>query len=516
MSLQDEIKQIAKEEAEKNKVEFPDVQKVEVTNFPEQKEPVVNVSVPEVKVPNVNIPAPIVNIEAPQVTVEKPDLSDIAKGLADLSDKFNQLVEKPNTEFDYERFEKIAKENKSTYKGGGIGPSKQYVMDEQGKSISPVGRDIICSGNSSTTPLDDTDVFTGDWVDTYGYTGVKVAVKTDQNGTYTVQWSPDGTNADSTLTRYYRTSQIEAPHKFENMRRYMRVTFTNNSGSDQTYLRLQTILTNSPGILNAPLDGTLSQDYDAISVRPSDFHTEVALNRRQGSTTWNKFGYNLDVDVGTEVVASWGGTFTPLTTATTLTIASTSTADDGDPAGTGGNSVVVYGLDANEDEQIEVVTLNGTTNVVTTSTWLGINRVAMFLCGSGQVNAGTINITATTGGSTMAQMPAGEGVTQQCIFHIPKDHQFLVEFLKINTLKQAAQNPRVTVKMWVYSRVSNGKQEVYKVDIDTSVTNDVSESLRLPFPISERTVVWLEATTDKADTIVNARFSGELERDADA
>jgi hypothetical protein len=70
--------------------------------------------------------------------------------------------------------------------------------------------------------------------------------------------------------------------------------------------------------------------------------------------------------------------------------------------------------------------------------------------------------------------------------------------------------------MWVYSALSNGKQEVYKIDMDTSVANDVSEDPNLPFPISEQTVIWLEATTDKDDTIVNARFSGIIVRDVDA
>jgi len=158
--------------------------------------------------------------------------------------------------------------------------------------------------------------------------------------------------------------------------------------------------------------------------------------------------------------------------------------------------------------------MDGTTNVVTTTRWLGINRVAMFLCGTAQINVGNINITATTGGSTMAQMVANNGVTQQCIFHVARGHQFLAHFLRINTLRQGGgNNPIVQVKFWVYSAVSNGKQEVYKVDIDTSVTNDITETPDVPFPLTEQTVCWLEALSDRANTIVNARFSGELIRD---
>ena len=72
---------------------------------------------------------------------------------------------------------------------------------------------------------------------------------------------------------------------------------------------------------------TIETDSKAISTRPTDYHTEAALDRRSGVELWNKFGFNNDVDIGTEVVASWGGTFNPLTTATTLTIVSTSGDD---------------------------------------------------------------------------------------------------------------------------------------------------------------------------------------------
>lgn len=283
----------------------------------------------------------------------------------------------------------------------------------------------ISSENSTTSTLASSATFTGTWVDVKNYASVIVAVKTDQDGTFTVQFSPDGVNADSTLTRYYRTTQIEAPHRFTVTRRYMRVTFTNTSASSQTSMRLQTMLSNGTE-LNAPMDSTLAQDFDATVVRPTDFHTEVALGRRQGTTTWNKFGYNTDIDTTTdpEIVASWGGTFSYITSGETIDIVSTSTNDDGDPAGTGAQQVIIWGVDENWDEQSEVVTMNGTTTVTTSSQWIGINRVSIFLAGSGAGNDGTITITASTSGDTLAQMPAGEGTSQQMIFYVAQNHQY--------------------------------------------------------------------------------------------
>lgn len=360
--------------------------------------------------------------------------------------------------------------------------------------------------NSTTTLLTAGSTYTGTWEEVTDFESLILAVKTDQNGTYTVQYSPDGTNIDSTLTRYYRTDQIEAPHRFTNTRKYARVTFTNTSASNQTYLRLQTSFGPREG-LNAPIDATLAQDYDAIVTRPTDYRIEIALGRRQGAVLWNKFGYNNDVSIGTEVIASFGGTFTPLITASTLSIVSTST-NDTNSAGTGCRQIVIVGVDANRDEQTEIVNMNGTTPVVTSTTWFGINRMTTYLAGTGLVNAGTITATAVTGSTIQATMPSGEGVTQQCIFFTHQKTKALADWLLVNTLKQAGGvNPVVTIKGWVYSAVSNGKYEVFRLGVDTSVENTVELAPSHSFVIGEKSCFWLEITTDKNATQVSGRFS---------
>lgn len=375
---------------------------------------------------------------------------------------------------------------------------------------------VVDANNSTSTPLNSGVTFTGTATDVSEYSDMAIAVATDQNGTYTIQFSTDGTNWDSTLTRYYRTSQINVPNRFALTRKYMRVTFSNTSASNQTYLRLQVIL-GSTGELNIPIDSVMAQDYDSISVRPTKLEYEVALGRRQGANTWNKFGHNGDLDVGTEVLAAQGGTFTYLTSASTLTIVSSSTDDDGSPAGTGANSVIIYGIDANRVSQTEVVTMNGTTNVVTATTWLGINRVAIYLAGSTQNNVGNITVTATTGGSVQAYIPAGKGTTQQCIFFTQADHTFLADWLWVNAEKLGGgSTPKVQFRGWVYSAVSNAKYEVFYSVVDTSVETEHTFIPSQPFVIGEKSVFWIECTSDTANSLVSGRFSGIEFRDVDA
>lgn len=373
-------------------------------------------------------------------------------------------------------------------------------------------RSYLLSKNSSTSNIANGLAFDGEWQEVDPGTELIVTLKADQDLTLEILYSPDGETEDSTLTRYYRTGQIEPPHIFVNARPFVRVVVTNSSGTDTTSLRLYTYITDKTGILNIPIDATMSQDYDSISVRPTDFPSEVALGRRQGWSTWNKFGYNLDVDTGgAEIVAAFGGTFSRMTTADTLNVVSSSANDDS--GGTGVNSIVIYGIDENRDEQIEVVTMDGTTPVTTSNQWLGVNRLAVFLFGSSGTNAGTITVTATTAASTQATMPAGTGVSQQLIFHVPRAHTFLASYLRFNVNKIAGGgSPRVTIRGLVYSAVNQGVQEIWQETIDTAVDNFIDVAPPEPFPVTEQTILYFTATTDTNNTIVSGRFGGKLVR----
>ena len=384
-------------------------------------------------------------------------------------------------------------------------------------SYIPDLRTKISTDNSSTSTIANGANFTGTWEDATLYDSVVIAVKTDQNGYFEVQFSPDGTNVDSTLTRYYRTTQIEAPHRFTITRSYFRVIFYNDSGSAQTLFRLQTTL-GTKADLNAPLDSMLAQDFDSISVRPTDFTTEVALGRRQGASTWNKFGYNTDVDTGSdELIAAFGAAFNQkLAAGETLDIVSSS-VNDVNTTGTGVQQLVIFGVDSEWNEVTEVIALNGTTTVTTTNSFIGVNRMTIFTSGTLDSNDGTITATATTSLNTMATMPAGEGTTQQCLFYVPADHQFLATWLDLNAQRVGGgTNPVVTFKGFVYSNVVDSQFEVLRKIIDTDIVNDISLNPAEPFIIGEKSIFWITASTTNDNTRVSGRFSGKLIRDINA
>lgn len=371
------------------------------------------------------------------------------------------------------------------------------------------------SDNSTTANISNGGTFTGQWTQVDVGSRLIVAAKADQNLTIQIQYSPDGTNADSTITRYYRTAQIEPPHIFINARPYYRIVVTNNSGSDTTTIRVNAYISQESGILNIPIDATMSQDYDSISVRPSDFTSEVALGRRQGWSLWNKFGFNEAVSNSDEVIASWGGTFQYLTAGETISIVSTSTADT--LLGTGAQQLIIYGVDSNWDDVIEVIDMDGTTPVVTTSSWIGINRMSIYAAGTGLKNAGAITVTASSSGYTMGQMPVGLGTSQQSVFYVARNKQALATWLYFNALKDSGGgNPEITFKGFVYSDVSGAEYEVYRDALDTQVDNRINLNPSEPFVIGEKSILWFTANSSTGTSVVRSRVSLKLVRDVDA
>lgn len=155
----------------------------------------------------------------------------------------------------------------------------------------------VLTETSTTTPLNAGATFTGTGVDVSSFPSVVVACLTDKNGTLYVEFSPDGTNWDSSLT-YSVTASTNDVHRVTVTRRYFRARFTNTSASNQTYLRLQCLAGNQTALTSA-LNSIIQADADAAAVRPLDFNLMVAEGLYQNRTTTIKDGINPDIDIAT-------------------------------------------------------------------------------------------------------------------------------------------------------------------------------------------------------------------------
>lgn len=166
-----------------------------------------------------------------------------------------------------------------------------------------------------------------------------------------------------------------------------------------------------------------------------------------GIPTVHKFGSVFDVDTGTvpEDVWSGDGVYTGFVAAAgTTTLVSSSAADAA--AGTGAQTVTVFGLDANYLSISETVTTNGITPVNFTNDYLRVFRAFVATAGSGEVNAG--NITVSIGAAVAAHIATGYGQTLQACYTIPADYDYaqLVHWYATNNGTNTATYAQVALQ----------------------------------------------------------------------
>ena len=145
-----------------------------------------------------------------------------------------------------------------------------------------------------------------------------------------------------------------------------------------------------------------------------EFGLQVARGKVRNASHINKFGYNTSVGSSYEPITDLGTNNLP-STAAVVSVVSASTADD--DGSTGAEEVEIQGLDGDYNEITETVTMDGTTAVTTTATFLRVFRMRVTKSGSGGVNAG--NITASISSSDVALILADQGQTLMAVYTVP-------------------------------------------------------------------------------------------------
>lgn len=288
----------------------------------------------------------------------------------------------------------------------------------------------VLETNSLYTPLNNGETFTGEWEEVLQYPTTMVALTADQNCTYKIQYSPDAVNIDSTLSFTFRVGDIEPPKRITNTRRYARIVVENDSGSNMTELRLQTIVGHH-GLPNSPLNGTITPDSDAVLVRSVPMADELPLGNYQGIQVADKFGRNADIDTATvpETIWNGGGVYTGFPTGAAEQFQILCDAGD-----VGGEVTFNYLADfTSEDYQTATVTLTGTT---TNTGITGVRSNRAIFNNSGPANVGDITIRhATTTANVFAVIPAGYSQTQILAYTIPANNNGIIKRIKVDVSK---------------------------------------------------------------------------------
>lgn len=136
---------------------------------------------------------------------------------------------------------------------------------------------------------------------------------------------------------------------------------------------------------------------------------QIVTGREHNYTYEHKFGSNPTLVSGSQSIWTKGGLYpwSAWDTAGIVSVVSTSASDT--------STLEICGLDANWDQVVEIITLNGTTPVVTTGVWKRIHSMKYNHSAS---NVGIIE--ATIAGQVVAHIPAAKGQTLMAIYTVPR------------------------------------------------------------------------------------------------
>ena len=237
------------------------------------------------------------------------------------------------------------------------------------------------------------------------------------------------------------------------------------------------------------------------------FELQVSRGQISYHKTNFKFGFNLDIDNSLETIWAQGGLYTYLSSASTLYISSSSTADDA--ASTGARTATVSGLDANYDEVSVTVDLDGQNGVQlgSANNWIRVNRIAVDTAGSGGQNAGVLYVGTEASPSSgvptnkYATVAIGDNQTLMAIWTVPAGYTAYLTQLDV-TVATEQNNKYATIS--TLARPFGG---VFNV-VDRFVKSESSHHQEFSFPLkfTEKTDIEIRgiASSAAADCAVSA------------
>jgi len=226
------------------------------------------------------------------------------------------------------------------------------------------------------------------------------------------------------------------------------------------------------------------------------FELQVARGQISYHKTIFKFGFNPDIDDSLETVWAQGGLYSHPSSASTMTVSSSSTADTS--AGTGARTVEIFGLDADYNEVSETITLNGQTAVTTTNTYLRMNRAIVRSAGSGEQNAGVIyvgtgTVTAGVPANKYATIAVGDNQTVMCVWTVPAGYTAYLTQTDV-TVATTQNNKYCTTSI-----VARPYEEVFQVkDKFVKAEGVHSQIYTFPLKFTEKTDIEVRAIGDSS------------------
>ncbi len=242
-----------------------------------------------------------------------------------------------------------------------------------------------------------------------------------------------------------------------------------------------------------------------------DYSIEVSRGAVGNASAFPKFGINPDLDTadGSRVIWPAGVAWVKIGTAEKMTISSPSGNDVA--GGTGARSVKLIGLDSAGAFQEEIIAESGTWE--TLNTWSAVNFTDVETAGTLETNDGDLTITGSVSGNMQGLIPAGETKTRQMHFGVEVGSSAYIESFRASTHKTTGGGS-VNVTLRLYK---------LEAGIVTPILGEILDSETKPefeFSSDETPVIvkgggfwWVEAETDKNNTVVRSTVSQKIVQD---
>ena len=221
------------------------------------------------------------------------------------------------------------------------------------------------------------------------------------------------------------------------------------------------------------------------------FDLQVSRGQISGHSTLSLFGYQSAV--GNTKIPVWENAtaYTYITSASTLTLVSTSASDDTVA------KVLISGLDSSFSPISETLALNGTSGVTTVNSYFRVNSMTLTTPGTSQTtNVGTITLKQSS--NVIAQINIGIGKSQMSIYTVPAGYSFYLDLAEVNTSNSYTSSNIITYSVQAINNLTGVKLAVLQQPfVSIYVANRASD----PFVYTEKTDIQWQLVTSTSTTV---------------
>lgn len=231
------------------------------------------------------------------------------------------------------------------------------------------------------------------------------------------------------------------------------------------------------------------------------FELEVSRGQVPGHSIVNVYGFQTSVTTANIPIWEVAGAYTYPAAATTMNLVSTVNTG----ADKTGTTVLIQGLDSAYEPISETLTLNGTTVVVTTKSYLRIQSMSIASVTSRTMPTGTITLKDLTNTTTYAQMNPSIGRSQMSIYTVPAGYTFYLSRVDAYTSANGSSAD------WVqYRNVQTSPTGVVSLSQQAPFTNTYHAQRVMPRAFAEKTDLQLQAKTSANTYAVSIACEGYL------